>query len=220
MPPIPISTRSAALSKIPSIPSALRPRIYEGDTVPQGYGNSPSGPEPGVVAGIVLGSIAGFLLILLFVRWSLGLGHARIAEEGSVAGIGGGGGGAETNSSVVSRHSRPRPHPRRHHRRRRSQKREREKYEIRRERAVPVMETIRDEQIIVEEYRPRSRTRSRPPPPRTPPPPGRSVMSDEDEIVVLEEDEPPRRRRRESTDRRSMYRDDVYVRNASPPRSD
>jgi len=228
------ASSSIIISETPHTP-ALKPRIYEGSTVPQGYGNSPSGPDPGVVVGIVIGSVAGFLLIWGVIRWSINLGHTRVIDEGSVVmGVGAlgprpgpGPETVETSSSVLSWHSRPRRH------RRQSGsgggRRRREKYEIRRERAAPVpmpmmRETVDRDEIIVEEFRsrPASRVRSRPPPPhdlpRTPPP----VVGD-DEIVVLEEETPPQGRRdisrsRVSAERRSVYRDDVHIRTVSPPR--
>jgi hypothetical protein len=257
MPPIPLAliTSNDAPSPIPlpttittnAAPSpliiskdsrtpALNPRIYEGSTVPQGYGNSPSGPDPGAVVGIVLGSVAGFLLIWGVIRWSINLGQKRVIEEGSVvmevgaAGAGPGPGTVETSSSVLSWHSRPRRH--RRHSGSGGGRRKREKYEIRRERVAPVpmpmmRETVDRDEIIVEEFgsRPPSRVRSRPPPPRDLPRTPPHAVGD-DEIVVLEEETPPQGRRRDSirsrsrmsAERRSVYRDDVYIRTVSPPR--
>ncbi|TGJ83000.1 hypothetical protein E0Z10_g5765 [Xylaria hypoxylon] len=198
-------------------PGIFKPRALVGaDTVPQGYGNAPFGPDSGVVAGIVLGSVAGFLLLLAFIYWCINIGQGpRMLEEGSV------GGGT---SSVVSWHTRQRGPPRRHHRRSRHSPR-REKIEIRRERTVPV-QVEREEQIIVEEFRPRSRSRSRPRE-RSGPLPPRSVLSDDDMIVVEEDRTPPRIRRdsmrshrtRRSDDRRSPYREEVYIRDVSRQRS-
>ncbi|KAI0457627.1 hypothetical protein F5B21DRAFT_501359 [Xylaria acuta] len=168
-------------------PGTLNARAYVGaQTVPQGYGNAPLGPDSGTVAGIVLGSVAGFLLLLALVYWCLNLGQGpRMREEGSV------GGGA----SVVSWHSRPRGPPRRHHRRSRHSPR-REKVEIRRERVVPVqVGREREEQIVVEEFRERSR--SRPGSVSRGPPPPDSVLSDGADMIIVEEDHPPPRRRRD-----------------------
>ncbi|KAI1304844.1 hypothetical protein F5Y03DRAFT_357314 [Xylaria venustula] len=202
-------------------PETLKPRLLVGaDTVPQGYGNAPFGPDSGTVAGIVLGSVAGFLLLLAFIYWCINIGNGpRMLEEGSVGGAA---------ASEVSWHSRPRGPPRRHHRRSRHSPR-REKIEIRRERVVPV-QAQRDEQIIVEEFGPRSRSRSRPRDrtvSRGPPAP-QSVLSEGDDMIIVEEDRtPPRRRRdsmrsqrtRRSDDRRSPYREDVYIRDVSRQRS-
>ncbi|KAI8944919.1 hypothetical protein F4801DRAFT_570099 [Xylaria longipes] len=208
---------------VPTVESSetLNARAYVGaQTVPQGYGNAPFGPDPGIVAGIVLGSVAGFLLSLALVYWCINLGQGpRVREEGSV------GGGT---ASVVSWHSRPRGPPRRHHRRSRHSPR-REKVEIRRERVVPVqvqVERERDEQIVVEEFRERSR--SRPPSMGRGPPPPDSVLSDGGDMIIVEEDHPPPRRRRDSMrsqrtrrsdDRRGSYREDIYIRDVSRPRS-
>ncbi|KAI0529868.1 hypothetical protein GGR58DRAFT_281492 [Xylaria digitata] len=201
-------------------PGTHKPRALVGaDTVPQGYGNAPFGPDSGTVAGIVLGSVAGFLLLLAFIYWCINIGQGpRMLEEGSV------GGGT---ASVVSWRTRPRGPPRRHHRRSRHSPRH-EKIEIRRERTVPV-HVEREDQIIVEEFRQRSRSRSRPRErsvSRGPPPP-RSVLSDDDMIIVEEDRTPPRRRRdsmrshrtRRSDDRRSPYREEVYIRDVSRQRS-
>ncbi|KAK5634552.1 hypothetical protein RRF57_010265 [Xylaria bambusicola] len=202
---------------IHAIPETLRPRTLVGaDTVPQGYGNAPAGPEPGTVAGIVLGSVAGFLLLLGLIYWCINLGQGpRMVEEGSV-----GGGSA----SVVSWHSRPRGPPRRHHRRSRHSPRH-EKVEIRRERererVVPVR-VEHDDQIIVEEFRSGSRSRSRPRTVSRGPPPPRSVLSEGDDMIVVEEDHTPPRRRRDSMRSqrtRSPYREDVYIRDVSRHRS-
>ncbi|KAI0509351.1 hypothetical protein F5B22DRAFT_361985 [Xylaria bambusicola] len=194
-------------------PETLGPRALVGaDTVPQGYGNAPFGPEPGTVAGIVLGAVAGFLLLLGLVYWCINIGQGpRMVEEGSV-----GGGSA----SVVSWHSRPRGPPRRHHRRSRHSPRH-ETVEIRRERerVVPVR-VEHEDQIVVEEFQSRSRSRSRPMS-RGPPPP-RSVLSEGDDMIVVEEDRTPPRRRRDSMRSqrtRSPYREDIYVRDVSRRRS-
>ena len=229
MPPL-VPTLNGASTYLPllrypipvhDIAETLKPRALEGaDTVPQGYGNAPFGPEPGVVAGIVLGSVAGFLLLLAFIYWCINIGQGpRMVEEGSV-----GGGSA----SVVSWHSRHRSTPRRHHRRSKHSPRH-EKVEIRRERerVIPVPGG-HDDQIIVEEFRSRSRERSRPRTVSRGPPPPRSVLSDGEDMIVVEEDRtPPRRRRdsmrsqrtRRSDDTRSPYREDVYIRDVSRHRS-
>ncbi|CAJ2513645.1 Uu.00g017640.m01.CDS01 [Anthostomella pinea] len=190
------------------------------DTVPQGYGQTPFGPDAGTVVGIVLGSVAGFLFLLwlIYMVVNLGNGPSAVVETGSVRNGGG------TSASVVSRHSKPRPH--RHHSKRRSHhssrspapgRRTTETVEIRRERmaAAPMLPRTPDrDQIVVEEHR--SRSVSRPPPPMPPPAP-RIVPDDDDddEVVVIEEHTPPRRRdsrghhRRRSSERRSGggYRD-------------
>ncbi|KAI0404512.1 hypothetical protein F4802DRAFT_232275 [Xylaria palmicola] len=217
-PPLPIRPPLRYPIPVSEIPAALKSRALVGaDTVPQGYGNAPYGPDPGTVVGIVLGAVAGFLLLLALIYWFINIGQGpRMREEGSV----GGGTG-----SVVSWHSRPRGPPRRHHRRSRHSPR-REKVEIRRERVVPV-QVSREEQIIVEEeFRPRSRSRPRSVS-RGPPPP-RSILSDGDDMIIVEEDHPPPRRRRDSMrsqhtrrsdDQRGSYREDIFIRDVSRQRS-
>ncbi|KAI0870964.1 hypothetical protein GGS24DRAFT_85510 [Hypoxylon argillaceum] len=209
---------------IPSLETlrALRPRTFVGaTTVPQGYGNAPFGPDSGTVAGIVLGSVAGFLLLLALLYWFVNIGQGpRMREEGSV-------GGGRT-ASVVSWTSRPRGPPRKHPRRSKRASR-REKVEIRRERVVPVR-VEREDQIVVEEFQSgsRSRSRSRPRSLSRGPPPQRRGRNDGDDMIVVEEDPPsPRRRRdsmrshrtRRSDDRRGSFREDVYIRDVSRHRS-
>lgn len=178
----------------------LFPRLATSvSTVPQGYG-APSGPEPGVVAGIVLGSIAGFLLVLWLIYACVNLSNSRntnviVESEGSMV-----------SSSVMTRKSRKHRRSRQPQSRSRSVGR-RETVEIREQRVVP-------ERIIVEETTAR-RSRGGPPPPRMsgPPPPPPPMSDEADEVVVIEENMPPRRResrrhRRRSSERRSSgYRD-------------
>lgn len=200
----------------------LGSRAYEdAQTVPQGYGNAPFGPDSGTVAGIVLGSVAGFLLILALLYWFINIGQAPRTIEGAST-IGG-------TESVVSWRRAPRGPPRRHHRRSKHAGR-REKIEIRRERAVPVR-VEHEDRIIVEEYQsrtPRSRSPSRTRSFSRGPPPPRSVTSDgKDRIIVEEEDNTPPRRResvrsqraRRSNDRAGPYRDDYIRRDISRQRS-
>jgi hypothetical protein len=156
--------------------------------VPQGYGETVTGPDAGTVVGIVLGSVAGFLLLLWLIYTCVNLGNPNtVVETGSVG-----------NASEVTRKSR------KHKRKHRSRSPRRETVEIRSERVVPVS---RPERIIVEE-----RSRSRGPPIRMAgPPPPPPPLSD-DEVVVIEEGTPPRRResrhKRRSSERRSSgYRE-------------
>ncbi|KAJ8121877.1 hypothetical protein ONZ43_g1785 [Nemania bipapillata] len=238
MPPLPLAPSIAQLSPPLPLPLVhprrspirpLGPRTFVGaTTVPQGYGNSPFGPDSGAVAGIVLGSVAGFLLLLALLYWCVNLGQGpRMREEGSVGGGGGGGGGA--TASIVSWASRPRGPPRKHPRRSRRASR-REKVEVRRERVVPVRVVEREDQIVVEEFQSRSRSRSRSPPRSLSrgPPPLRRSRNDGDDMIIVEEDPPsPRRRRdsmrsqrtRRSDDRRGSFREDVYMRDVSRQRS-
>ncbi|KAI1133108.1 hypothetical protein F5Y10DRAFT_229405 [Nemania abortiva] len=225
MPPLPpptsVARSSPALPNHPTrlrhsipkfeTPGALRPRILVGAvTVPQGYGNTPFGPDSGTVAGIVLGSVAGFLLFLALLYWCVNIGQGpRMREEGSVGGA---------TASVVSWTSRPRGPPRKHRRSKRGSRRE--KVEIRRERTVPVR-IEREDQIVVEEFQ--SRSRSRPRSVSRGPSPPRRVRADGDDMIIVEEDPPSPRRRRDSTrrsdDRRGSFREDVYMRDVSRQRS-
>lgn len=213
--PTSTSTATSLVQKIHEFASrTLLPRLEtDVSTVPEGYGRNPNGPDAGAVVGIVLGSIAGFVLLLWIVYWCVNLGNPSAdLEEGSV-----GGGGS---SSVVSYRSRPHVHRSSHHHSHSSRqysprRRTKETIEItRRDRSVrrslsPSPARAHDpEQIVVMEEHDRSRSRSRP---RAPPTDG------DDEIVVMEEHTPPRRRdsrsyRRRSSERRSsaQYRDVDY----------
>ncbi|KAK6064848.1 hypothetical protein SCUP234_06627 [Seiridium cupressi] len=209
-----LDSRTSPLRSIPrqSQPSAFSPLSLRGttarlsprladnvDIVPETYG-APSGPDAGTVVGIVLGSVAGFLLILWLIYSVTNLGNSNVAvvETASVG-----------EGSVVTRKSR------KHRRRRSHSARPRETVEVRRtERVVPV--PVATERIVVEENV-RSRSRGAPPPPMPPPAPRVVHDDDEDEVVVIEENTPPRRResrqqkrrnsRRSSERRSSGYRD-------------
>ncbi|KAI1409675.1 hypothetical protein F5Y13DRAFT_169811 [Hypoxylon sp. FL1857] len=206
--PSPTTTTTTFAQKLHNFASrTLLPRLVtDVSTVPEGYGRTPSGPDPGTVVGIVLGSIAGFILLLWLIYWCVNLGGPPPdLEEGSVT---------AGSSSVVSYRSRPRAHrSHRHSHRSHSDysphRRTKETIEITRRtgdiRPSPSPARPPDvDQIVVMEEHDRSRSRSIP---RPPPPP-------DDEIIVLEEHTPPRRResrsyRRRSTERRSSghYRD-------------
>ncbi|KAH8820108.1 hypothetical protein F5884DRAFT_38072 [Xylogone sp. PMI_703] len=100
--------------------------------IPASYGNIDSGPSPGTVVGAVLGSVAGFLLLLwLFYSCMSRNGSFWIRET--------------TESEVIVR----RPHKSR-------SRRASEKVEVRRSRSRPVAQ----ETIIVEEERTRRRSAS------------------------------------------------------------
>ncbi|RYP78601.1 hypothetical protein DL769_003162 [Monosporascus sp. CRB-8-3] len=111
-------------------PRPVVPRLATGvDTVPQGYGNAPSGPAPAAVAGIVLGSVAGFILLLLLAYFCANLGAPRPGPAMTTVEAASGSPPSGRSSdrrrsryaaaalsaasvSVVSRHSRPRAHRR------------------------------------------------------------------------------------------------------------
>lgn len=114
--------RSSALDFIPqSLASLLRRQQSNTAIIAASYGNINSGPQPGTVVGIVLGSVAGFILLLwLFYTCLSGNTWSR-----------------DTESEVIVR----RDH------RRRPRSRRSEKVEIRRE-SRPVAERVVVEEHI------------------------------------------------------------------------
>lgn len=156
-------------------------------TVPGQYPNVGDGPDPGTVVGIVLGSVAGFLLLLwlIYTCFQIGGRGDTVSSYGT--------------ASVVTRKAR-RKHSRHHHR---SPSR-RETVEIRTSRTVPAREP---ERVVVEE-RTERRMSQPPPPPMAAPPPPRIVpeVSDDDEVVVIEEHTPPRRQSQHKSKRHSRRR--------------
>lgn len=150
------------------------------DTVPGHYAAQNSGPDPGTVVGIVLGSVGGFLLLLWLVYTCLQIG----GRGETVSSYG--------TASVVTRKSR-----RRHSHHHRSPGR-RETVEVRTSRVVPSQE-----RVVVEESVRRTSSQAPPPPPPMSGPPPRIVSDDEDEVVVIEEHSPPRRHKSRSHRRRS-----------------
>ncbi|KAI1342324.1 hypothetical protein F5Y15DRAFT_372324 [Xylariaceae sp. FL0016] len=252
MPPLP-SPRDLARLVLESPPSSSSstspsPTIFarlatDVSTVPEGYGRSPSGPDAGTIVGIVLGSVAAFLIALWLIYWCVNLGRpgGTVLETGSVSGRTG---PAPAASSVVSYHSRPKTHRargggggssrthshgHRRHSKRHSGSPRRDTVEIRRSgRFVPVAAAPPrggsrpprgmdpDEIVVEEEQVRRSVSRARaPPPPATPPAP-RIVESDDDEIVVLEERGTPRRRDSRGYRRRSSERRSGLYRDVDP----
>ncbi|KAI2624251.1 hypothetical protein GGR54DRAFT_595743 [Hypoxylon sp. NC1633] len=230
-PPPTSTTATAQLARrLHDFTRTLLPRLAtDVSTVPEGYGRAPNGPDAGTVVGIVLGSIAGFIVLLWLIYWCVNLGSPPTAaavgdvEDGSAV-------GGPSSSSVMSFRP-PRAHrsSRRHsHRSHSGPHRTKETIEItRRDRSAAPPQPGPEQIVVMEEHsnlsRSRSRSRSRsmgPPPPRrvTPPPP--RPPPDDDEIIVLEEHTPPRRRdsrsyRRSSERRSSGYRDDPRRRSGS-----
>ncbi|KAK3943889.1 hypothetical protein QBC46DRAFT_22938 [Diplogelasinospora grovesii] len=177
-------------------------------TIPAYYGSLNSGPDPGTVVGITLGSVAGFILCLWLIYTCINLGNppADLTTEGT--------------ASVVTMRKKKR-HSYRHSRH------GGETVEIRRTSSRAGGPTIlveeerrgsrdRGERIVVEERR-RSVSRTRyaggpvPPPPRVV---NVHDMDGEDEVVVIEEQSPPRRHRsssiQRSQERRSSGFRDIY----------
>ncbi|TVY90252.1 hypothetical protein LAWI1_G008195, partial [Lachnellula willkommii] len=141
--------------------------------IPTGYGAIDSGPSPGTIVGIVIGSVAGFLLILWLIYTCLNFG-----------GPAGFGGGESTYTESVARERR-----KSHHSGSRRSRRASETIEIRSHSPVRAPSPIRivrepspprTERIIVEERQERRESRRR---------------GDSDEVVVIEEHSPPRRKK-------------------------
>ncbi|KAK3688500.1 hypothetical protein B0T22DRAFT_155442 [Podospora appendiculata] len=207
MPPIPTAASLAGLlwprSPAPgappasSNPAALAARIVSRQsttTIPSLYGSLNSGPDPGTVAGIVLGSVAGFILLLWLLYTCINMGNPEVAES-SV--------GTASYVSRKHRHSHHHHHHRPHG----------ETVEIRAtSRSGPpagatiiVEERERRpsiERIVVEDtYTRRPASRGGP---------VQVVEDDDDEVVVIEEHSPERRRRsrvRSAERRSSVYRE-------------
>lgn len=135
--------------------------------IPETYAGLNKGPPPGTVVGIVLGSVAGFLLILWLIYTCVNFNAAR---------------GVSTyeEETVVRRRSRsPRSSRRSPSRHAPSRSRSRsEVIEVSRHRSPPRQRETRRETVILEE-------RSRPAPP--------PVEREEDIVEVIEEHSPVRR---------------------------
>ncbi|KAK3323480.1 hypothetical protein B0T19DRAFT_205456 [Cercophora scortea] len=202
MPPIPPSSLLAGnLHVWPRQPDNARITTRQSTTtIPSLYGSLNSGPDPGTVAGIVLGSVAGFILLLWLLYTCINMGNPEVAES-SVG-----------TASYVSRKHRHSHHHHHHH------GRHGETVEIRAtSRSGPptaggatiiVEERERRpsiERIVVEDTytrRPVSRGGGGGP--------VRVVEDDDDEVVVIEEHSPTRRRRsrvRSAERRSSVYRE-------------
>lgn len=97
----------------PTTPSSLLSRILHPrattSIIPTGYGSIDSGPSPGTVAGIVLGSVGGFLLVLWLFYTCINFGS------------GWGGGSTYTESVVVRERDRRKSHHGSHRSRRASE---------------------------------------------------------------------------------------------------
>ena len=157
--------------------------------IPSVYGDLYDSPSPGVIVGIVLGSVAGFLLLLFLLYTCLGFGPRVIPIEAI----------SFRERPPSRKHSHNNHH---HHHRRRSggSVRVTETFETRtRERGS---RGGRAEPVIVDAP--------------SPPPQARRASSEltddeDDEIIVEEEHSPPRRKHnRRSGGRRSGGYRDVY----------
>ncbi|KAK3390923.1 hypothetical protein B0H63DRAFT_520125 [Podospora didyma] len=156
------------------------------------------GPEPGAVAGITLGAVGGFILLLWLIYTCINIGNPEVGES-SVG----------TASVVTRKHTTSRGHRRHSHRASRGGG---ETVEIRRttSRGPTVVEEVVGgigvDRVIVEERR-RSVSRGPPPPPRMVP---RDDYHDDDEVVVIEEHSPPPPRRQRSRIRSVERRSSGY----------
>jgi hypothetical protein len=228
-----VSARSALAASVdadsqPTIPtrslssklaSHLLPRQAETTliSIQSKYGALGSSPEPGVVVGIVLAAVAGFLLLLWAVYSCLGVAPAASEYTSTY-------GGTASVLTLRSRH---------HHHHKSSSPRMR---------AAIVTEEVRTTTrasggrssgpvIVDAEPPPREHIEIREERRHSRAPSARIVHEDsDDEVVVIEEDSPPRRQRRRSSThyssdnyrRESGYRDvdpDRYAGGDSPMRS-
>ncbi|KAK4238849.1 hypothetical protein C8A03DRAFT_43451 [Achaetomium macrosporum] len=184
-------------------------------TIPAFYGSLNSGPDPGAVAGIVLGSVAGFILLLwlLYICINGGVGGRGVSSTSDTATT-----FTEGTASVVTRKSR-----RHRHRERSRERRRQETVEIRRRHSssrvrgsggggggggAVIVEEVRGvspppgarvERVVSTEERRRSVSRVR----RMP----SSERGTEDEVVVIEERSPSRSRYRSRERRSSGFRE-------------
>ncbi|TVY73345.1 hypothetical protein LSUE1_G007967 [Lachnellula suecica] len=190
--PTPTTTTTTLLTRI------LHAARDTTSLIPTGYGSINTGPAPGTVVGIVLGSVAGFLLILWLIYTCLNFGNMSGADTRS----------AYTESVVVPRERRKSRNGGSRRSRRTSEKSAPATRRPRppsphphRARAV----AQRTERIIVEERREERRAPSR---------------RGSDEVVVIEEHSPPRRkkshREREVREVREEERRDSGFRTVDP----
>jgi hypothetical protein len=183
----------------------------ETTAIPAHYGSLHSGPDPGTVAGITLGSVAGFILLLWLLYTCINLGNPSSGSNDTSTVV------TEGTASVYTRR-----------RRNRSSRGvgKRETVEVRRG-PIVVEEEMSSvgggvsevDRVIIEERR-RSVSRPRyahPPPPRRVAPSSDSG-DEEDEVVVIEEHSPPPRARRQRSRVRSVERRSSGFREVDPER--
>lgn len=163
--------------------------------IPTTYGSQHTSPQPGVVAGIVLGCVGGFLLFLALLYSCLGWAPVAIPSSDST----------DVSRSVLSFHTRKK--------RRTGPARATEMYEVRTHQHVDVDDrrpTSRATPIIIPAGPSRTTSNARPPP--------RVVRESdsEDEVVVIEDNTPPRRKSRRQSSTR--YSDDRTYRTSDTRR--
>jgi hypothetical protein len=187
----------------PALPQNFRllPRQNSFAPVPSSYGSASSSPHPGVVAGIVIGSVGGFLLLLFLIYSCLGFGPQLWVQPSRSE-------YTAASQSVLSFRTRRTSRARSARRPSRAGgARVTETYEVRTRESrgggrtrSGVRPVVVGEPVVVEPTR-------APPPPRVVRSEDSEDDDEEDEIVVLEEHSPPRRKhRRESSGRRSEER--------------
>jgi hypothetical protein len=164
-------TRRATIAFSNSILQLVGRQNNDPSNIPTTYGSINSGPSPGTVVGIVLGSVGGFLLLLWLIYTCLNFG--TVSSRSSY-----------TDSVVIraKRKSRGSTHSRRASETIEIQ-RDRSPIRIVRESSVRTPERV--ERVIVEESRQTRRERDVSL--------DRSLSSDE--VVVIEEHSPPRRKK-------------------------
>ncbi|KAL2060835.1 hypothetical protein VTL71DRAFT_8887 [Oculimacula yallundae] len=189
MPPLPRSASTTTstttlfttlLRRIPTLPTLQSRQLGQG-IIPTTYGQLNSGPAPGTVIGIVLGSVGGFLLILWLIYTCMQFG--TVSSRSSY-----------TESVIIQNRRKS------HHGSSRS-RRASETVEVRRAPSPVriVREPSRVERVIVEESRETRRERER----------SRS-LGGSDEVVVIEEHSPPRRKKSARVSSETERRDSGY----------
>ncbi|KAK4227832.1 hypothetical protein QBC38DRAFT_476670 [Podospora fimiseda] len=212
--PLPIPTPAQT---IPTPVLLERQAPVQTSTIPSFYGALTSSPDPGAVAGITLGAVAGFCLVLYMIYFCINIGNNDSFTEGSASVV--------TRKSYRSRSEATSALPPRRHSHRHSRGDREARVEITRTTSTHgpevVMEEVdgRRERIIREERR-RSVSRGGPPPMMRVV--GSSVGSSgrDDEVVVIEENSPsPRERERRRSRIRSVERrSSGYYREVDPDR--
>ena len=190
----------------PAIPSSFPTVLPRAQStafvaIPSVYGNQDDSPSPGIVVGIVLGSVGGVLVVLFLLYSALGFGPMVLfGSSSSMVEV------ADARGTSSVRTKRRRSSGRGHH-----QPVATEMYEVRtRVPAAAAAAPVVVEGVGVGAGRTtRTSTRTRTtttaaPPPRVDSSDDDDDEDDDDEVVVIEEHTPPRRdRRRRSDDRRS-----------------
>lgn len=188
------SSASKTVPSLSSVIEALAPRQATSSDfkpIPATYGQLDSSPGPGTVAGIVLGSVAGFVLLLVLVYSVANFGYTAGPAAVITSRV-------DTEAVAADEH--------RHHRRRKSRRPQAtEMFEVRTHERIDLdvpngAAAARPlTPVILEPARQSRRQSTR----RSSRPPVRVVVEDssseddddDDEVVVIEEHTPPRARR-------------------------